>query len=265
MKQIYLCTDTMTGLFSALHDAWKENRDSDAGIEVKGKTQQQLFCEYRTVAECEQKAVRLERMIKRYLGYNTYWDIYHALLSDDGEKGTAVFKTMQESRGIRDSHKIMDHLSCPEVAKVFALSRSVANEAHMYEEFIRFRELENGILFSEITPKAQILTCIADHFTDRFPLENWMIYDNTHQVFLVHKARQAWGLVWGETLDGEAAGKLSEKELEYERLWSGFFESISIKERENPKCQQNHLPLRYRSDMTEFVQKSAETCILSGP
>lgn len=46
-----------------------------------------------------------------------------------------------------------------------------------YEEFIRFRELENGILFSEITPKAQILTCVADHFEDRFPLENWIIYD----------------------------------------------------------------------------------------
>ena len=187
MRQIYICTDTVTGLCSALHDAWKENRDNDAGIEIRGKTQQQLFCEYRTVAECEQKALRLERMIKRHMGYNTYWDIYHALLADDGEKGTAVFKTMQASRDIRDSHKIMDHLSHPDVAKVFALSRSVSNEAHMYEEFIRFRELENGILFSEITPKAQVLTCVADHFADRFPLENWMIYDRTHQVFLVHR------------------------------------------------------------------------------
>ena len=182
------------------------------------KTQQQLFCEYRTVAECEQKAVRLERMIKKYLGYNAYWDIYHALLSDDEEKGTAVFKSMQESRNIRDSRKIMDHLGNPDVAKVFALSRSVSNEAHMYEEFIRFRELDSGILFSEITPKAQILTCVADHFTDRFPLENWMIYDKTHQVFLVHREREQWGLVWGEALNREAADAVSEKEMEYKEF-----------------------------------------------
>ena len=188
-------------MYSALHDAWKECRDGDAGIEVRGKTQQQLFCEYRTVAECEQKAVRLERMIKRYLGCNAYWDIYHALLSDDEAKGTAVFRAMQESRNIKDSKKIMDHLGNPDVAKVFALSRSVSNEAHMYEEFIRFRELENGILFSEITPKAQILTCVADHFTDRFPLENWMIYDKTHQVFLVHGAREQWGTCVGRAAD----------------------------------------------------------------
>ena len=253
MRQIYICTDTITGLYSALHDAWKDCRDREAGIEIRGKTQQQLFCEYQTVEECEQKAARLERMIKRYLGYNAYWDIYHALLSEDGEKGTAVFRTMQESRRIRDSRRIMDHLGDPDVAKVFALSRSVSNEAHIYEEFIRFRELENGILFSEITPKSQILTCVADHFTDRFPLENWMIYDKTHCVFLIHKAGEKWGLVWGEQLDREAADRVSKKEREYEQLWKGFFESVAITERKNLKCQQNHLPLRYREKMTEMT------------
>lgn len=253
MKQVYICTDTITGLYSALHDAWKESRDKDAGVETKGKVQQQLFCEYHTVAESGQKAGRLERMIKRYLGYSTYWDVYHALLSEEEDKGTAVFRMMQESRNIRDSHKIMDHLGNPDVAKVFAMSRSVSNEAHMYQEFIRFRELENGILFSEITPKAQILTCVADHFADRFPLENWVIYDKSHQTFLVHKARESWGLVWGENLNAEAVENVSEKEKEYQRLFKGFFESVSISERENPKCQQNHLPLRYREGMPEWL------------
>ena len=74
MRQIYICTDTITGLYSALHDAWKTCRDGDAGIEIRGKMQQQLFCEYQTVEECEQKAARLERMIKRYLGYNPVFD-----------------------------------------------------------------------------------------------------------------------------------------------------------------------------------------------
>lgn len=253
MRQIYICTDTITGLYSALHDAWKTCRDGDAGIEIRGKMQQQLFCEYQTVEECEQKAARLERMIKRYLGYNAYWNIYHALLAEDGDKGTAVFRTMQESRRIGDSRKIMDHLGNPDVAKVFALSRSVSNEAHLYEEFIRFRELKNGILFSEIAPKSQILTCVADHFSDRFPLENWMIYDKTHQVFLIHKAKEHWGIVWGESLDRKAASVVSEKEMEYELLWKGFFESIAIKERKNLKCQQNHLPLRYREGMPEMT------------
>ena len=178
-----------------------ENRNGDAGIVLRGRIQQQLFCQYKTVEETDEKAQRLQRMVKRYLGYNAYWDIYYALLSEDQEKGTEVFRVMQEARNIPDSRKIMDHLGNPDVSKVFAMSRSVSNEAHMYEEFIRFRELRNGLLFSEITPKSQVLTCIGDHFADRFPLENWAIYDKTHEVFLIHQKNAGWGLVRGETLD----------------------------------------------------------------
>lgn len=125
MKQIYICEDTITGLYSALHDAWKECRNAEAGIELKGRIQQQLFCEYKIVEESEEKAVKLERMIKRYLGYNAYWEIYHALLSADAGKGTAVFEVMQEARNIRYSEKVMEHLSNSSVADVFSMSRSV--------------------------------------------------------------------------------------------------------------------------------------------
>ena len=62
MKQIYICEDTITGIYSALHDAWKECRDTQAGVELRGRTQRQLFCEYRIVEESEEKALRLERM-----------------------------------------------------------------------------------------------------------------------------------------------------------------------------------------------------------
>ena len=218
----------------------------------KYSTFKEITKSYIAVEESEEKALRLERMIKHHLGYNAYWEIYHALLSTDDRKGTVVFEVLQEARKIRQSEKIMEHLGCPAVADVFSMSRSVSNEAHRYEEFIRFRELENGILFSEITPKAQILTCVADHFEDRFPLENWIIYDKTHKVCLVHGVRKRWRLVWGELFNERAAENISEEERKYEFLWKRFFHSVSIKERENPKCQQAHLPFRYRGEMTEF-------------
>ena len=256
MKQIYICHDTITGLYSALYDAWKESRDREAGIELRGKTQQRLFCEYTVVDECEKKAVSVERMIKHNLGYNTYWDFYHALLSDDPSKGEAVFKTMQAARTIPDSTRIMEHLSDPNAAKVFELSRRVSNEAHTYKEFIRFRELENGVLFSEISPKSQVLTCIAGHFADRFPLENWVIWDKTHHAFLVHKARQNWGIVWGEELNRGGVEKISRNEAEYEKLWQGFFESISIKERENPHLQRTNLRCVIGGKCRNFIKNS---------
>lgn len=252
MKKVYICEDTITGIFSAIYDAWKESRDQEAGIALRGMSDTQLFCQYTGVEEKERKAAAVERLIQKNMGHHTYWDIYHALLSEDPKKAEAVFHVMQAARNVENSKKIMEHLSDPDVAHVFQLSRKVANEAHQFMEFIRFRELENGVLFSEITPRSRILTCIADHFADRFPLENWMIYDKTHQEFIAHRTGYQWILVTGEKINWEETKKVSRTEKEFETLWRGFFQAISIQERENPVCQRTHLPMHFRKDMTEF-------------
>ena len=149
----------------------------------------------------------------------------------------------------------MEHLSDLAVEKVFSLRRQVGNEAHRFLEFVRFRELKNGVLFSEIVPKNRILSCIADHFSDRFPLENWMICDKRHNECVIHRVRYHWVLVKDREWDQEIRERFSESEKEFARLWTGFFDSISIPERENRMCQMNHLPLRYRAEMTEFQGK----------
>ena len=252
MKKVFVCKDSIMGILSAIYDAWKGFRNDDVGIELQDRMEHQLFCDYIEVTEDGRKAAAAERMIKKNLGQQAYWHIYHALLSEDSMKADAVFHTLREARRIPDSKKVMDHLTSPAVEKVFRLSRNVGNEAHFHTEIIRFRELENGVLFSEISPKNRILTCIGEHFTDRFPLENWIIYDKTHQEFLIHRERNNWILLSGEEINWEAADIISENEMEYARLWKGFFNAIAIKERINPSCQRNHLPIRYRGDMIEF-------------
>lgn len=222
------------------------------GIVLRGTIDQELFCEYHEVEESEKKVMAVENLIKKHLGYNTYWDIYHAVLSDDEDKGNAILGTMLEARKLANSKKIMEHLTHPKVHKVFELSRKVANEAHYYREIIRFKELENGILFAQIEPKAQILACIGDHFGNRFPLENWMIYDQTHHMFLVQQKEKKWILVVGEQFNQEVVHKVSTREGTYVKLWKTFFESIAIKERESYERQRQHLPLRYRKHITEF-------------
>ena len=57
------------------------------------------------------------------------------------------------------------------------------------------------------------------------------------------------------TQDGSIPAMHSPKAAEedsYEALWKIFFETEAIRERNNPACQQNHLPLRFRPYMTEF-------------
>lgn len=254
MKTVYVCSDTITGIFSGIYDAWKEQKgEEECSIALDGQVEAELFCEYVEVEETEHKAKAVESLISRHLGRQAYWDIYHAVLSSDKEKGDAVLGTMLAAKKIPDSKKIMEHLSHPKVEKVFELSRNVGGEAHLFKGFLRFKELINGVLYAEIAPKSQILTCIAPHFADRLPLENWMIYDKSHQMFVVHEAGKQWVLVWDKYAEFEGKLEVSEKEKEYEMLWKGFCQSISIASRENPRCQMSHLPLRYRPYMTEFI------------
>ena len=253
MKRIYVCHDNITGLFSALYDAWAERRESgEAGIGFRGSLVQELFCEYVEVEQTEKKAMAVERLIKKHLGESAYWDIYHAALADSVEKGSAILGTMFEARKLSDSTKIMNFLTCPDVAKVFALKRRVGNEAHFFKEFIRFKELEEGILFSKIKPKSQVLTSVAPHFADRLPLENWMIYDETHQMFVVHEAKKNWVLVSGMQIEPERIARCSQSELEIQRLFKGFCKSIAIESRCSYDRQRNMLPLWYRQNMVEF-------------
>ena len=70
MKTVYLCGDTLTGLFSALYDAWKAALAGRAcGIAVKGEVELQLFCDYVEVEETERKAEAVITLIKKHLGH----------------------------------------------------------------------------------------------------------------------------------------------------------------------------------------------------
>lgn len=256
MKRVYVAEDTLEGIFSAIYDAWKTKRDADGvGIALKGQMEWELFCEYTQSEPNRKKAAAVERMIKKHLGMEAYKDICYALLSEDEKKADAVFGTMQAARKILNSTKIMEHLGCPAVQKVFALSRKVSNESHCFIEFVRFKEMKNGILAARITPKNRILTCIAEHFANRFPNEDFLIYDETHRIFLVHRKGRSWFLLESEATDFEILKDQLKTEEKFENLWKIFHTSISIKERENPKLQMSHFSLRYRANVLEFDEK----------
>lgn len=254
MKKVFICENTITGIYSGIYDAWKMKPTKEqVGIVLKGDIEQELFCEYEESQASEKKAIAVENMIRKHLGLEAYGEIYHAILSHDKERGNAILGMMLAARNIPNSRRIIEHLGNADVRKVFELSRRVSNEVHFFKEILRFRELSNRILFAEIEPENQILTCIAGHFANRLPVENWMIYDASHQMTIVHQKMKNWFLVVGQKLDSAKTTLYSEKERQMEDLWKGVCESISIRERENYRLQRQHLPLKYRKNMVEFA------------
>ncbi|MFV0529774.1 MAG: TIGR03915 family putative DNA repair protein [Lachnospiraceae bacterium] len=253
MKLVYLCEDSPTDIFSAVHPAWRQHLQGvQTDIALAAQYETEFFCEYLPVEPSAANAAAVTRMIRRHLGSEAEYCLYTACLAADPQKASAVLQTLFASRTLSDSRRIMDHLSHPSVQKVAKLSRFVGNEAHFFMGFVRFQELRSQVLFSEITPKSFVLPVIAEHFSNRLPLENWVIYDKTHHVSLVHQKQQPWFLLSGSTLNELAISELSDTEKSIEELWIRFFHTIAIKERTNLKLQTQNLRKRFQRDMVEF-------------
>ena len=51
--------------------------------------------------------------------------------------------------------------------KEFSLARPANTDYGHLREFVRFEELERGILYSKFEPKSNVLTFLMHHFADR--------------------------------------------------------------------------------------------------
>lgn len=254
--KVFVCEDTLEGIFTGVYDGWA-SRAGHENVRLVTKVEEyELFCEYIDVKTDVEKAEKVLRTVVRRMGSETYEALYRAVCSCDEGKADAVYHTIADGLSLKDGRMVLHHISNPYVEKIFALNRTVANEAHRWIEFLRFKELENGVLFSEIGSQNRVLTILAPHFADRFVNENFVIYDSIHRDSVVHEKQKNWVLVERKELDAAFRERFSEAELFYQELFTDFCHTISIKERENRRLQMQMLPLKFQNYMTEFCHDS---------
>lgn len=131
--------------------------------------------------------------------------------------------------------------------------RHLNGELEKLRGFIRFSDY-NGTLGAEIEPKNRVLPLLRHHFCNRYANETFFIYDRSHKEILMY-SRGHSRIIPVDSLQISLPG---EEELHYRALWKRFYETIAIKERYNPRCQNSKMPKRYRSTMTEFLEVDYE-------
>ena len=256
MEEFYLiCEDSLEGIFTGIYNAYLMKMPHDRlHICVGAEDNYRLFAVYRECAPDEKKASSVARTVLREFGEEAYLSICRALASPEADKGEAVYKAVVTGFSMRRRRELMGNLADPHVRRVFELARFTANEAHYHVEFLRFRELQNGILYAPIGPKNNLITFIVPHFADRLPLENFVIHDDVRDILAVHPRGRDWfltSLQEGMELNNHC---FSRGEEEYSELFYHFFHTIAIEERRSYELQRGMLPLRYRKYMTEFTK-----------
>ncbi|MGN1179684.1 MAG: TIGR03915 family putative DNA repair protein [Suilimivivens sp.] len=257
MEEYYLiCEDSLEGIFTGIYDAYLKKLPHDRIHLCVGEEENyRLFAVYENCVPDEKKTVSVAKTIIREFGEEAYLAICRALASMEPDKGEAVYKTVVRGFHMTNRKELMGNLADPHVHRVFELSRFTANEAHYHVEFLRFRELESGILYAPIGPKNNVITFIMPHFADRLPLENFVIHDEKRNIFAVHPSGKDWFLTQSEKEMKLQDYAFSRGEERYSELFCQFFHTIAIKERNNNVLQRGMLPLRYRKYMTEFAGK----------
>jgi len=251
-KTKYICADSIEGIFSAIFDIFlsvskHETTHEMCELQAGEIGNYELFTEYKHVEMNAENAIKVTNTIIQKMGFEAYEIFIYAASCNDDRKANAIYNCIR--KGLKHP-RILDNFSDKDVQIIHKLQKMGRNEFFRWREFLQFSELENGVLFSKIGPTCDILMLLSTHFADRFPNENFMIYDEFRDKYLVHEKQKPCVIVYG---NGKAPDlKESGAESHYKNLFITFTQSIAIKERINHKLQQQLMPLRIQNYKVEF-------------
>lgn len=247
---ILRCEDSLEGIFTAIYDAFvyknqMEQPYTDSISITVGEGCMSLFAKEIAVVTEAYKVERTVYSIQTRLGYSVYDTLLRALCHFDEERATIVLGYL--IRAFAKGHDISDYLADPYVMRVMELSRKVENERQKFYGFLRFRDT-GSVLVAQVEPKCNLVPLMVEHFTDRFPNENFIIYDEKRRLAAVHEAFHSCVLTAGIELELDQYGGDA-----FEVLWKQYVSSMEITQRHNEKCQNTMMPKWYRKYMFETV------------
>lgn len=243
---IYLYDGSLEGMLTAIFAAYGRH-ENPLNIVEANDLQESMLCAYVPIKTEERYAVRVQKGIIEKLGDRTYDDIKKVFLSDDSNKGGVLLRFLRYA--FKAGRWASSHLAETPVADFLEIRKAVENEAHYMTQFVRFAQLENGIFFAQIEPKASIVPLITDHFARRLNIQPFIIYDSAHKLASVFDTQRWWLVSAAEIQQPEP----SQLEQNFQALWQTFFDTIAIEERRNPRCQRNFMPKRFWGNMCEHI------------
>lgn len=262
---IFQCEDSIDGIFTGIYDAWASHyghKNIQLSTDQSGDIT--LFSEYIQITTDYEKSKKVSNTLIRRLGMDFFEIICKCAMAEGNsrklpmDKATAIYQTVVMALSLPEAEKVLEYLGEPCIACIFELCRQTQNEGHQFLGFLRFRELQSGILFAEIHPTNDILPILAAHFSNRLPLDDFVIYDATHHTAAIHKASHGYFITDSISLNLDLTNRLSLDEERYQKLWCTFFNNISIDARYNPKLQSQNIPKRFWPDTIELPQSTTK-------
>ncbi|NMA83492.1 MAG: DNA metabolism protein [Epulopiscium sp.] len=241
----YVYDGSFEGLLTAIYEAYY--RKEIPNRLVSQDTYQISLISQRILIETdEEKAQKVFHSIETKISKEALKKILYVYFSDLEERGTYIYHYLK--LGWKIGQEVDQYLGNDSVLRIHQIYQRVNKERHFMLGLIRFRELQNNILYAPVEPQYNILGLVAPHFVNRMPQENWMIHDLRRSIGAMYNKKE-W--VIGEVnIGGEVP--LGEEECRYQKLWKSYFKHISIENKRNIKLQKSNMPMKYWKHLIEM-------------
>ncbi len=238
----YLYDGSFEGLLTAIYKAFYSRKDKDKSepdfIIKKDNYQANLFSQTKKITTEQKKADKVYQAIENKLSKATLTSIYYAYLSELKEIEITIYNYLK--LGFKKGTQINKFHSNPSVSKIKKTRKKVSRLAHRMKGLLRFRALANGVFYAPMEPEHNIIPVITPHFIARFSDQDWIIHDVKRELAAIYNQDE-----WVLKKLAKTKLPLAKKEQDYQQLWQEFFNSISIKNRHNPKLQQQNMPKKH--------------------
>lgn len=253
-KTVFVCEDSLEGILSGIYKAYESRLPLEqVELQVEKEVVPTLFTEFTSVPNSPENALKVARTLKEKMGEKHYYDFCMLLTSYQEGKANAALAVVKWALKNKIHRFLFENMADREIGHAFVCYRNANYEMEHLRGFLRFSELEEGLLYAEMEPKNDVIVYLAEHFADRLPKENFIICDRGRELYAIHPAGKEWFLMREENAVPSMENvRFSEAEEYYRELFCHFCDSLCIKERTNLNLQRNMLPLRFRPYMTEF-------------
>jgi probable DNA metabolism protein len=214
-----------------------------------------LFAEALLVTTDPTHAGRVHTGIGRYGGKPAQDLARRCFLSEAEDRERILLRYIKRlvAREVKPEEDLLD----PLMLRLSQLNKQMGREIHRMHAFVRFQVTPDDMYAALIEPDFDVLPLLESHFVERYPAQDWLIYDT----------RRRYGLLWDQTRERSEFITLTEGstplgthlspeqlgtvEPKYQQLWKAYFQAVDIPERRNMKLHIQHVPRRYWKYLVE--------------
>ena len=185
--------------------------------------------------------------INKNLGSRIFNGLYYLYLSDKQNKEMLIYYFLLYS--IKYKEKVFLLRKNDYIAEALKVIGYVGRESHKLKGFLRFRELQNKVLYAEFSPTCNVLPIMVKHFKNRLLKETWIIKDVKRNYLAYYDQKNIYFLD-GENINISFLNNSMEEE-KVSKMWKIFYDTVGISTRKNDRCRRNFMPKKYWHYITE--------------